>query len=176
MFHVKLWFKASWAGSSLSVSFSQMITLIEFTPAAQSALPSVMISSTSRVTDQKSSLLLNYTVQPPHSAIPWWKIPLVLRTITDSPVYDLLVCLYTCNCKNEYSYKSSGFLNVELLHSLHSYTFNVTVYNKPKCELAATWHSTPKNTEQLTHANSYPGNSSSPLCTSLLFILADSSS
>lgn len=33
---------------SLFVSFSQMITLIEFTPAAQSALPSVMISSTSR--------------------------------------------------------------------------------------------------------------------------------
>lgn len=40
---------------SLFVSFSQMITLIEFTPAAQSALPSVMISSTSRETDQKSS-------------------------------------------------------------------------------------------------------------------------
>lgn len=33
---------------SLFVFFSQMITLIEFTPAAQSALPSVMISSTSR--------------------------------------------------------------------------------------------------------------------------------
>lgn len=58
---------------------------------------------------------------------------------------------------------------------IRSNSFNVTVYDKPKCELAATWHSTPNYTEQLTHANSYPGNSSSapPLCTFLVYILAD---